>query len=380
MAINALIQGLQAGNNMIDRRRNMELEEREYADQQAQRRFQNNLVQQKHDAGMADQEQEQVKQFLTEGIRTLGGLSVNPAMFSKAADFYANHPIAKKVGITRESITPEAVQQLMEQMNKTGAGDTNVHSTFIADDGNMYVVPKQGTKPVNTGVKATKFAPRAIEVAGGKGVFNPNTQSFDQSLSSAGQEDAAARSRATQAGLGKEDAQRTSVYINEGLSAADSMPVINRAIELLDSVETGGIDAAKLAASNFFGVTGADEAELSNNLGKAVLSQLRATFGAQFTEREGARLQSLEAGFGKSTAGNKRILGQVKALIERSARRGMKAAEDNGDTFSAEEIKKSLSMSLTPQPAAGQPTKTATGPGGQKLGLINGQWVPLNGR
>lgn len=163
----------------------------------------------------------------------------------------------------------------------------------------------------------------------------------------AGQEAATTEAIPGQVGA-KTQSERLSSHITEGLSAADSMPVVNRAIEMLDSVETGGIDAAKLAATNFFGVTGADEAELSNNLGKAVLSQLRSTFGAQFTEREGARLEALEAGFGKSTAGNKRILGQVKQIVERAARRGIDAAEKTGDDFAAAEIRKSMEMTLAP--------------------------------
>lgn len=204
-----------------------------------------------------------------------------------------------------------------------------------------------------------------VDYQGGKGAFNKSTAEVTP-ITSREAEEAASRGSAQQTMLGKEDATRMSGFINEGLSAADSMPVINRAIELLDSVQTGGIDAAKLAATNFLGVTGADEAELSNNLGKAVLSQLRSTFGAQFTEREGARLETLEAGFGKSTQGNKRILGQVKQLVERAARRGLDAAERSGDTFAANEIRASLGMSLKPgaKPPQAQPQQAPANSGG----------------
>src|SRR5690606_2660551 len=113
--------------------------------------------------------------------------------------------------------------------------------------------------------------------------------------------------------------ERFALQVDEGLSAADSLPVVNRALELLDTVQTGGIHAAQLAATRLLGVTGADETELSNDLGKAVLSQLRATFGAQFTEREGARLAEIEADYGKSTEGNRRLMEQTKKLVERVA-------------------------------------------------------------
>jgi hypothetical protein len=46
------------------------------------------------------------------------------------------------------------------------------------------------------------------------------------------------------------------------------------------------VQAASLAAKKFFGVESADEGELSYLLGKAVLTKLRATFGAAFTVGE----------------------------------------------------------------------------------------------
>ena len=143
---------------------------------------------------------------------------------------------------------------------------------------------------------------------------------------------------------------RLQATINEGFSAADNIPILNRSIELLNSVETGGIDRAKLAAKQFFGIEGADEAELSANLGKTVLSQLRSTFGAAFTEREGARLARIEAGFGKSVEGNKRLLRQTKRLMERVANRAIRAAEKSGDQGTADEIRKAMSFSLDVDP------------------------------
>jgi hypothetical protein len=112
-------------------------------------------------------------------------------------------------------------------------------------------------------------------------------------------------------------------------------------------VRTGGLEAWKLAVTNAFGVTGADEAELSANLGRAVLSQLRSTFGAQFTQQEGERLASIEAGFGKSTEGNRRLLQQAKALTERVALRGINAAESTNSRFDAEQIRAAMNMRLS---------------------------------
>ena len=136
----------------------------------------------------------------------------------------------------------------------------------------------------------------------------------------------------------KGSAARAQGFIDSGIEAADSLGNIARMTELLDSVETGGYDAAALRAKQIFGLESADEAELSAGLGKSILAQLKPIFGAAFTAQEGERLERIEAGFGKSTAGNRRLLGEVRKITERAARRGLKAAKSQGDSFTVSEI------------------------------------------
>lgn len=143
--------------------------------------------------------------------------------------------------------------------------------------------------------------------------------------------------------------KRNQAYIETGVETAQQLPVLKRSLQLLESVQTGGFDAAKLQATNLFGITGGNEAELSNNLGKAVLSQLRKTFGAQFTEKEGARLSDLEAGFGKSPEGNRRILRNALQIAQEVVDRGADAAEELGDTTSAKSIKRFQNLQLGEQ-------------------------------
>ena len=135
-------------------------------------------------------------------------------------------------------------------------------------------------------------------------------------------------------------------FIDVGQRQADGTAIIRRGIQLLETIKTGTPEAVALAATNLLGITGADETELNANLGKAVLSQLRSTFGAQFTESEGKRLANLEAGFGKSTAGNRRLLEQTLKSMERDARRGVDAARRNEDQFSINEIEQALQFDL----------------------------------
>ncbi len=138
-------------------------------------------------------------------------------------------------------------------------------------------------------------------------------------------------------------------FIDVGQRQADGTAIIRRGIQLLETIKTGTPESIALAATNLLGITGADETELNANLGKAVLSQLRSTFGAQFTESEGKRLANLEAGFGKSTAGNRRLLEQTLKSMERDARRGIDAATRNEDQFSIDEIEKALRFSIGPE-------------------------------
>jgi hypothetical protein len=123
-------------------------------------------------------------------------------------------------------------------------------------------------------------------------------------------------------------------------------------------------------------------------LGKNVLAQLKPIFGAAFTVKEGEELKRIEAGFGKSTAGNIRLLKRTLKLVDRASRRGIAAAEDQGDAFTAGEIRSSLESALEEQPQAqikqdavvndvseGEFVINQTT--GQRLQLVNGEFVEV---
>jgi len=148
---------------------------------------------------------------------------------------------------------------------------------------------------------------------------------------------------------GKNEQAQLNSHIERGFPAAESIPVLKRALVLLDTMETGGINQVAFEARRRFGVEGADEGELSNNLGKAVLSQLRETFGAAFTENEGRRLENIEAGFGKSTASNRRLLSQALRIVEQIAGGGIRAADKTGREFDSNELTEAMNLDLTPE-------------------------------
>ena len=82
-------------------------------------------------------------------------------------------------------------------------------------------------------------------------------------------------------------------------------------------------------------------------MGKAVLAQLKPIFGAAFTASEGESLARLEAQFGRNPKTNKKLIENALKIINRSARRGIAAAEDQGDGFTADEIRTSMAFKLS---------------------------------
>lgn len=165
----------------------------------------------------------------------------------------------------------------------------------------------------------------------------------------------------------KTTAQRRQGYIDNGVEAAESLQNLKRTLELAKQVRTGGIQNLKQDAFNFLGIEGyADEGELRNLMGVAVLQQLKPIFGAAFTNAEGQRLERLMADFGKSRTTNVRLLKKAIEITERSVKRALRTAEEEGNDFEAEEIRRAAGMlddlksSQPQQPPTGWQT-TASG-------------------
>jgi hypothetical protein len=274
----------------------------------------------------------------------------DPAQIQAAAkQLFESTSQALQAYTAGSGVTQAKPSALIEQYNQAVAeGYKGGYLNFVQEQSQRQVGAQYGA-PVNQP---------------GLGIVQPSrvdptrniTLTPEADVVSAGAERAG--SEATAQTQAREAQQRFSAQIDEGFAAADSMPVLRRGLELLDQgIQTGGYNALELWAKNRLGVTGADEGELSANLGKAVLAQLRSTFGAQFTEREGARLAELEGGFGKSAAVNRRLLQQALQLVERTARRGVLAARRSGDDETARMIEEAMNERLeygdTQQPEAG---------------------------
>ena len=125
------------------------------------------------------------------------------------------------------------------------------------------------------------------------------------------------------AGKGSED--RRQAIITAGFEAGPRLADIDRGIELLKTIKTGGVAKAINEIQIFTGSQSGDALELQNILENAVLGQLRDTFGAQFTEKETRLLIDINANFGKSTAGNIRLLTRSQKLMEERVKNGIAA-------------------------------------------------------
>ena len=176
--------------------------------------------------------------------------------------------------------------------------------------------------------RAVTRADTIVSIGGVPHIFNEQTNSMipvrvdgsqvtPESVASSFQTVEEGKTQGSGTGTGK--AARISQRIEFGTDASKAIPTLRRSLALLDTVSTGGVNAVSLAVRRSLGAEGADEGELSNKLGVAVLTQLKPLFGAAFSEKEGARLDSISAGFGKSTATNRRLLSDLLQSSEKYA-------------------------------------------------------------
>lgn len=230
------------------------------------------------------------------------------------------------------------------------------------------------------------------------GVFNPDTGQFTTQYGNAlppgwqvvGKEgEAPGERRIAELEQKKGEARiqtqekRLSSVIDRGVLAAESIPNLKRGLELLEQVKTGGFQNVQLRAKQLFGIETKDEGEMAYRLSKGVLSQLRTTFGAAFTKDEADRLFRIEAGFGKSTEANKRLLNQALRMAQRKAQAARNAAMEAGDEYAVQEIDDLLSFTYSMQenqqqrPSAAQPETGQPAEQMQQFNMNQVQTIPV---
>jgi hypothetical protein len=282
----------------------------------------------------------------------------------KAPEIVPASSIVNGQVITRNSAGNLMAQRVLgfeaEEQNRQ-ADNMGLSPVWLQDESGQYV-PAQLSSAGGITPTALPQGMRAVPPSG-QLAFDPNAiaqrgaaeTNVDvanvQALTGPGAEREAAQRRATAA------VDRSQGVINAGMEAASSIPVVQRSLDLLNEVKTGGYNAAAIRARSLFGVESADEGELVYNLARNVLQQLRPIFGAAFTAAEGQRLENIEAGLGRNTETNIRLLNQVLDVAQRSARKAYDRAYAEGDMNTAIEIDRALrsiggaSQEIPPIPA-----------------------------
>ena len=269
-------------------------------------------------------------------------------------------------GFRRSATEPSTVQALRYRATQAGLEEgTPEYQEFMRSGGGGSMEGSSGITKYKNGVAVQYLGAgrtRVLDPIRGEITDPTEKQNVIEAAIASGPAEAGAMAAARTQATGSEE--RAQGIINQGQDAANSTAVLRRSLALLDRVATGGFNRVALATKKLFGVEGGDEGELSANLGKAVLSQLRATFGAAFTAKEGESLKQIEAGFGSSVDTNKRLLNNALAIAENSAQKAIRRAELRGDYETADEIEAALQFNLADidaefaeeSPPAGTPT------------------------
>ena len=116
---------------------------------------------------------------------------------------------------------------------------------------------------------------------------------------------------------------RRKTFIKQGVAAKESLPNINRMIELNDRVITGGATALTKAVTDFLGMTSGDLGEFNRRSGELVLSTIRQ-LGANPTEGERSFLEKIQPAVGQSNEVNSSILKDLLVIAERQSSRAKK--------------------------------------------------------
>jgi hypothetical protein len=231
---------------------------------------------------------------------------------------------------------PAAVKDLRQyfideaELQKAVSGVTYGAQQTVKDaDGNLFQVtqvrPKSGIGAPTTVYTPMQQGGPAEPVGKVEIVSNSTGLTPDEAVEVAGARTGAVESATDWANI--KDSARTSL-----VEASATGKRINQTISLLKNVEeVGGWDEkAKRKYQEITGTQPDDTSELQFLLEEAVLSQLKATFGAQFTEKEGQWLRSIMPNMDKSVEGNKAILQRIQKFAEDKAKQSKEILDMGG--------------------------------------------------
>jgi len=269
-------------------------------------------------------EQERQRRF-QEGVQTEQG------RLAALAAGRANREEARAQQLHEYELRQLQAQATLSEMQLTGeipeTVDVHAVETFqngtvliATDDGQTFVRDRAGNKL--TGEEAAK----ALEQA--------RTDEMDF------------ESRALlQKGIAEAEVNTFNKAVSDAEDALGGLAEAYRIRELLELVDTGAWEAGKLQAKLLFGSEGVDwdsvnnAVELRNRMGASVISRLKESFGASFTEREGAKLEQFSASFSNTTESNIRLIDGIISSAESRVGRAVGLAADYGSMTIANDLR-----------------------------------------
>lgn len=244
--------------------------------------------------------------------------------------------------------TPSTVQTLKFRAQQAGLVEgTPEYQEFMRSGGGGSMEGSSGITKYKNGVAVQYLGAgrtHVLDPIRGKITDPTEKQRVMEAAIASGPAEAGAIATATETAKG--NVARGQEVIDSGRSAAQSIPQIKASLVLLDRIATGGVAGLGLRIRRALGGENADEGELAYNLRKQVLQQLKPTFGAAFTAREGDLLREIEASESRSTEANVRLLSNLLEALQLDAEIGRSRALGMEDTPTVREIDSYLNAQL----------------------------------
>ena len=244
--------------------------------------------------------------------------------------------------------TPSTVQTLKFRAQQAGLVEgTPAYQEFMRSGGGGSMEGSSGITKYKNGVAVQYLGAgrtRVLDPIRGEITDPTEKQRVIEEAIASGPAEAGAIATATETAKG--NVQRGQEVIESGRSAAQAIPQIKASLVLLDRIATGGVAGLGLRIRRALGGESADEGELAYNLRKQVLQQLKPTFGAAFTAREGDLLREIEASESRSTEANVRLLSNLLEALQLDAEIGRSRALGMEDTPTVREIDSYLNAQL----------------------------------
>ena len=244
--------------------------------------------------------------------------------------------------------TPSTVQTLKFRAQQAGLVEgTPEYQEFMRSGGGGSMEGSSGITKYKNGVAVQYLGAgrtRVLDPIKGEITDPTEKQKVIEAAIASGPAEAGAIATATETAKG--NVARGQEVIDSGRSAAQSIPQIKASLVLLDRIATGGVAGLGLRIRRALGGESADEGELAYNLRKQVLQQLKPTFGAAFTAREGDLLREIEASESRSTEANVTLLSNLLEALQLDAEIGRSRALGMEDTPTVREIDSYLNAQL----------------------------------